>query len=179
MVTGGVFTAPIVGGVFTAGAIDKSLPGVASATFTGRCGRARLAPMNIDNQAVRIRQQKRRVVAHVAYIEHDARNVVGKLSRANPLEIAVVGHFHRSANQFRGELHAMKIKKDAVRIGHARRFVLHLGIQIDCHARINIRRPMTNAGDQRRLTNARFCRRPIALVSVAGSSADRRELPAA
>ena len=128
MVAGGVFTAPVAGGVFIDGAMDGVFRRGRIRHIHRRCGRARLAPMNIDDQAVRIRQQKRRVVAHVAYIEHDARNVVGKLRRANPLQITVVGHFHGSANQLRRKLHAMKIKKDAVRIGHARRFVLHLGI---------------------------------------------------
>src|SRR6202041_2275130 len=47
--------------------------------------------MNVDDQPVRIRQQKRRVFRHVVHIQHHPRHVVGELSRTNLLKEPIVG----------------------------------------------------------------------------------------
>jgi hypothetical protein len=68
------------------------------------------APMNIDNQPVRIRQQKRRVLRHIVHIQHHPRHIVRVLRRPNLLQKSVVRHRKALAHQLLRQLRPCRSK---------------------------------------------------------------------
>ena len=81
--------------------------------------------MNINNQPVRIRQQKRRILRHLVHIQHHPRHVTRKLRRTNPRQKTIVRHRKALAGKLLCQPRIVQIKKDAVRMLDARRLVLH------------------------------------------------------
>ncbi len=116
----------------------------------GTCLRATLLPaMDIDNEPVRIGQQKRRVLRHVIHIQHDARAVAGVLRGADAFQKAIIHYFKALADQFRRQPGAMQIEEDAIRARHTRCLVLHGIAQVNGDARVRGRGPVANARHQR------------------------------
>jgi hypothetical protein len=82
--------------------------------------------MYINNQPLRIRQKKRRVLRYLRHIQHHARHIATRLRRANPRQEAAVRHGKALAFQLRRQLRMVQIEEDAVRMLHPRRLILHL-----------------------------------------------------
>ena len=113
-----------------------------------------LPAMNIDNQPIRIRQQKRRVFRHMMHIQHHPRHIVAKLRRPHPFQETIIGYPKTLPLQLRRQPRMPNIKEDPVRILHPRGLILHFltrrHIQINRHPRVARRRPVPNPGHLRR-----------------------------
>ena len=109
--------------------------------------------MNINNQPIRIRQQKRRVLRHLMHIQHHPRHLIRELRRTDLRQKSIIGHRKALARQLRRQPCMVQIEEDAIRILHPRRLILHvlarIHVQVDRHTRIARRRPMPNPGHHR------------------------------
>ena len=109
--------------------------------------------VDINNQPLRIGQQKRRVLRHLRHVQHHAGHVAVGLRRAYPREESAVGHAEALALQLRRQLHMVQVKEDAVRTHHPRRLILHLAAlvpgQVDRQPGIRRRRPVPDPGHHR------------------------------
>ena len=74
--------------------------------------------MDVDNQPIRIRQQKSVVIGKVIDLEHDARASWGKLGYSNLLQKTVI-HIKALANQGGRQFGTAKIEEDARRSSDA------------------------------------------------------------
>ena len=130
--------------------------------------------MNINNQPIRIRQQKRRVLRHVMHIQHHPRHLTRKLRRPHPGQKPIIGHIEALARQLRRQPRMPQVEEDAIRILHPRRLILHLfsrrHIQINRHPRITRRRPMPNPRHHRQRPRLRL---PDPAQSVCAITASR------
>ena len=92
--------------------------------------------MDIDDQPIRVRQQECRVLCNLMHIQHDARNVIGKLRGPNAGQEPVVGNGKTLACQFRRKMRVVQIEEDAVRVLYPRCLVLDLITKVDRNTRV-------------------------------------------
>ncbi len=109
-----------------------------------------LPAVNVNDEPVRVGQQKRRVLRHWLHIQHDACGVRARLRRTDRLQKAVVGHRKALARQTQRESRAMQIEEDAVGVLHARRLKLHIATQVNRDPRIRCRGPVPDPRHHRR-----------------------------
>ncbi len=100
--------------------------------------------MNINNQPVRIRQQKSRILRHIIYIQHHPRHIVRELCRPYLLQEPIIRHRKALPHQLLRQPSPMQIKINPVRIRHPSRLISHIIPEIDRHPRISRSRPMPN-----------------------------------
>ena len=92
--------------------------------------------MDVDDEPIRVRQQKRRILRDIVHIQHHARHVVGILRRADALQKSIIGNREGLARQFLRQPRAMQVEVNAVGAGHARRLILHLVAKVDGDTRV-------------------------------------------
>ena len=106
-----------------------------------RCRSLRSA-VNIDDETIRIRQKKGRILGHVVDIQHHASHIRRGLRDPYPLEKAVISHREALSDKIAGKPRAMKIEEDTVRRRDAGGLILHLIAKIDGNPRVRRGRPV-------------------------------------
>lgn len=108
-------------------------------------------PMNVNNEPRRVRQPERRVVAYIADIEHYSHHIAG-LPGPDATQKAAIRHRDGLACQFRRQPCTVKVKEDAVWLGHARSLKRHRFAGAACNVNGNSgvagRGPVAYAGNQ-------------------------------
>src|SRR5204863_1131428 len=107
-----------------------------------------LAPVNVDDQPIRIWQDEGRVLGEVIDFEHHARHIRLVLRDAYLLQQTVF-NVVALANQLRREPAVVQVEEDAIGRGNSPGFVLYFVFEIDGDARVVRRGPVTEAGNAR------------------------------
>ena len=128
------------------------------------CTRRLRRPVDVDDQPVRIRQQKRRVLRHIVHIQHHPGHIRSGLRGPDSLQKAVVRHREAPAHQLRAQLRPVQVEKDSIRVRNPRRLELYLVAKVDRHPGIRRRRPVPDPGHLRQALPRRgdsrsLCRR--------------------
>ena len=104
--------------------------------------------MNIDNQPIGIRQQKRRILRNITHIQHHPRHVPARLCRPDLLQISIIRNVEAFTHKLRPQPGPMQVKVDPIRIWYPRGLKRHLGSQINRNPRVSRCRPMSNPRHQ-------------------------------
>src|ERR1035438_8586997 len=104
--------------------------------------------MNVDNEPVRMGQQKSVVARELVHFEHDPGAARLRLRHSNLLQEAVVD-VESLAHQRRSEGGIAQVEKNAVRVRDALRGKLYLFLDVDGDASVVRRGPVANTSHSR------------------------------
>src|ERR1700693_3159020 len=104
-----------------------------------------ILPVKINDQPVRIGQQKRFVVRKVVHFQHNSRSPRLKLRDPDFLQEAVI-YVKALAHESGSQLGATQVKEDALRMGDSLRTELNAALQVNRDAGVIRRGPVPDSG---------------------------------